>query len=101
MFSVQLFSVQWFRMFPLSPAVTCFTNESTDQTVVSTAAEKPLSGFNSFRFRDSTFHLLVGLLESEPRLAQVECSFAAGSADSTGLAPFSKVGHKMPLKEKL
>jgi hypothetical protein len=29
----------------------------------------------------------------------VECSFAAGFADSTGLAPFSKVGHKMPLRE--
>jgi hypothetical protein len=29
----------------------------------------------------------------------VECSFTAGFADSTGLAPFSKVGHKMPLIE--
>jgi hypothetical protein len=43
-------------------SVSFFSNESTNQPVVSTAAEKPLSGFNSFRFRDSTFHLLVGLL---------------------------------------
>jgi hypothetical protein len=31
----------------------------------------------------------------------VECRFAAGFADSTGLAPFSKVGNKIPLKESL
>jgi hypothetical protein len=68
--------VQKFRTFPSTPPVSFFCSEPNEQertrkaikSVVSTAVEKPLSGFNSFQFRGSgSFHFTLAQVEDPPQ----------------------------------